>query len=366
MRGKVLVAGASGLVGLAAARAFAADGYDVVAVSRRPPRALEAHWLAVDLADAEACRAAFASLRDVTHVVYAALQEAPGLFAGWVAPELIERNGAMLRNLFQPLLGAARGLRHVSLLHGTKAYGLHHHAVGRAGWRMPLVERTPRRPHPNFYFLQEEYLRERQAGAEWGMTVFRPTVIYGDALGANLNPIPPLAAYAALLREAGEPLSFPGARGGEAIVREGVSAEVVAGALTWAAEAKAARGETFNLTNGDVFTWETVWPAIAAAFEMPAGPPRPLSLAEELPRRREEWAALVDRYGLAAPRDVVEFCGANSLVYADAMLGPGAGAPVPFLNSTIKVRKAGYDGCEDSEEMFARLFRRLREERLVP
>ena len=34
-------------------------------------------------------------------------------------------NEAMLRNLFEPLQGAASGLRHVALLQGTKAYGVH-------------------------------------------------------------------------------------------------------------------------------------------------------------------------------------------------------------------------------------------------
>ena len=36
---------------------------------------------------------------------------------------------------------------------------------------------------------------------------------YGDAWGNNMNPIPVLAAYAALLADAGEPLYFPGRPG---------------------------------------------------------------------------------------------------------------------------------------------------------
>src|SRR5205085_9088823 len=188
-------------------------------------------------------------------------------------------------------------LEHVSLLHGTKAYGMHHPSIGRQGVKNPLREREPRREHPNFYFVQEDYLREQQGRGAWGMTVFRPTVIYGDAAGNNMNPIPAIGAYAALLREEGRPLDFPG-REGAPVLREAVDAELVAHALAWAATSPAARDGTFNLTNGDVFLWENVWPAIAETLGMTVGERRPLSLTEELPQRDAQWAARVHRSAL--------------------------------------------------------------------
>jgi len=78
----------------------------------------------VDLYDRDATAEVVGSIgRDVTHVVYAALFERPGLADGW---EAIALNQTMLENLFDPLLRAATKLEHVSLLHGTKAYGVHH------------------------------------------------------------------------------------------------------------------------------------------------------------------------------------------------------------------------------------------------
>lgn len=364
---KVLVAGASGLVGLAAMRHFTELGWDVVGVSRRRPAGLkEAAFVSVDLTDAAACRQAFGAMGDVTHVVYAALYEIPGLMPGWVDDGAIARNGAMLENLFEPLLEAAGDLQHVSLLHGTKAYGLHHPSIGPQGVKNPLREREPRRDHPNFYFVQEDYLRAKQAaGANWGMTVFRPTVIYGDAWGNNMNLIPVIGAYAALLREAGEPLHFPGLAG-EPVLREAVDADLVAEALSWATTSDSARGGTFNLTNGDTFMWQNVWPAIAESLGMQVGEARPVSLAEEIPRRAGEWATLVDKYGLAAPRDVMEFVGYNSLVYADVMLAGAARQGTPILNSTVHVREAGFQACMDSEDMFRRWFRRLQHDGVLP
>ena len=366
-KNKVLIAGASGLVGHAAVEHFAAlPGWDAVGVSRRTPTDLEgAALFSVDLTDPAACDRLFGAMGDVTHLVYAALSESPGLMPGWLDSEVIARNGAMLRNLFEPLERVAKGLRHVSLLHGTKAYGLHHPQVGLKGVKFPLREREPRRDHPNFYFVQEDYLRGKQRGGSWGLTVFRPTVIYGGAAGNNMNPIPVIGAYAAILREQGRPLDFPG-QIGEPALREAVDADLVARALSWAATSPSARDETFNLTNGDVFLWENVWPAIAETLGMEVGEQRPLSLAEDLPKRDSEWRAIVAKYNLRVSPDILDFVGYNSLVYTDLMLSGANRAGVPIVNSTIKARQAGFPDCMDTEDMFRKWFRRLQETGALP
>jgi len=126
-RKTVLVAGATGLVGYAAMQHFGAmPDTDVIAVSRRKPaETFGARFIPADLTDRETCAETFGALRDVTHVIYAALYEKPGLVAGWREDDQIAINDRMLRNLMDPLLGAAKSLRHVSLLQGTKAYGVH-------------------------------------------------------------------------------------------------------------------------------------------------------------------------------------------------------------------------------------------------
>ncbi len=366
MQRKVLVAGASGLVGQAAMRHFAAlPGWDVVGVSRRPPQHQDpSQWLSLDLSDESACRAALSRLTDVTHVVYAAVHELPGLSPGWVDDAAMRRNAAMLRHVIEPLLDNA-GVRHVSLLQGTKAYGLHHPSVGFGGVRNPLRERHPRVEHPNFYFLQEDYLRAAQAGKSWAFTVFRPTVVYGDAIGTNMNLIPVIGAWAALLRDEGRPLDFPG----QAIssqLKEAVDADLVAAALAWAAESPSAAGGTFNLTNGDAFLWQQVWPAIAESFGMAVGDHRPTVLLDELPARQAQWSALVERHRLRSPANIVDFVGRNSLVYADQLLSGRDAAAGPVLNSTIAVRHAGFGDCMDTEDMFRKWFRRLQQEGLLP
>ena len=55
----------------------------VIALSRRKPPGVDVRHIALDLTDTGACRGAAAALRDVTHLVYAALFELPGLVEGW-------------------------------------------------------------------------------------------------------------------------------------------------------------------------------------------------------------------------------------------------------------------------------------------
>src|SRR3954470_17750454 len=81
---KVVVAGATGLVGNAALRHFGASGgCDVVALSRRKPRDLYgARHVQIDLTDAAECQRTATELQGATHLVYAALFEAPNLIDG--------------------------------------------------------------------------------------------------------------------------------------------------------------------------------------------------------------------------------------------------------------------------------------------
>jgi nucleoside-diphosphate-sugar epimerase len=358
---KVVVFGATGVVGLAAVEHFReVVGCDVVAVSRRPVGRAGVVHVPVDLTDGAAMRQAAASpaFRGTTHVVYAALQESSDLAAGWQDAELIERNLDMFRHALDPVV-AAHGatLRHVSLLQGAKAYGLH---LGRTP--IPAKERAPRDEHDNFYFRQEDALREMAEGAPWSWTVFRPQVVFGESIGSPMNLVPVLGAYAALERARGRPLSFPGGPPG---VHEAVDARLLARALAWAADAAAAQGEVFNVTNGDVYSWRDVWPSIAAVLDMDVGEPTPQLLAETMPARADEWAELVDRHGLRSPRDLGAFVG-GSWAYADILFGSRGRREVPALLSTIKLRQAGFTDCIDTEDMLREWLTRFQATGLLP
>jgi nucleoside-diphosphate-sugar epimerase len=356
---KVLIAGASGLVGFGAVRHFAAlPEWEVVAVSRRIPEGVSGPtFISVDLKDSHRCAEVFSQMHEATHLIYAALTEKPGaLIEGWRDREQMQQNLTMLRNLFEPLSAAARSLEHVTLLQGTKAYGAHLGPIP-----VPARERATRHPHENFYWLQEDYLREKQRGARWHWSILRPQIVMGEAVGGNLNLIPAIGVYAAIRREAGLALSFPGTMGS---VFEMVDTDLLANAMHWAATTPACRNEIFNITNGDPASWEDLWPVVADALGMKPGPPEPMSLASEMPKRESEWRAIVRKYGLRAPESLHDYVG-ESFLFADACLAAPPNAR-PMLVSTIKARQAGFHDCIDTQDMLRKWFRRFQDKRLLP
>ena len=357
---KVVVAGATGLVGNAALRHFGGEsGCEVVALSRRKPRRLYgARHVPVDLTESAQCAHAAPDLQGATHLVYAALYEAPNLVDGWRDEHQIRTNDSMLRNLMAALEPVAPTLRHVSLLQGTKAYGVHVRPL-----TVPAREgRSEMYQQPNFYWAQENFLRELQRGKPWHWSILRPVLIVGEAMGGAMDLIPPLGVYAAMLREQGRALDYPG---GAARVSQAVDVDLLARAIAWAGEADAARNEAFNVTNGDVFTWENVWPAISDALEMQPGAAVPLSLAKEYPNWIARWDELRRKHDLIAP-GLEAFVGL-SFQYADYTMRHGQTEPgPPSIVSTVKINQAGFTEMMDTEVMFRKWFTQARASRLLP
>ena len=357
---KVVIAGATGLVGNAALRHFgAAGGCDVVALSRRRPRELHsARHVPIDLTDSAQCRRAVAELQGATHLVYAALYEAPDLIGGWRDQDQIRTNDLMLRHLMAALEPVAPELRHVALLQGTKAYGVHVRPL-----TVPAREgRSEMYEQPNFYWAQENFLRELQLGKIWHWSILRPVLIVGETIGGAMDLIPPLGVYASILRQQGRPLDYPG---GAPRVSQAVDVDLLARAIAWAGEAAAARNEAFNVTNGDVFTWENVWPAIADALGMEPGNAVSLSLAQEYPNWIAPWDELRRKHNLISP-DLEAFVGL-SFQYADYSMryGQTQSGP-PSIVSTVKINQAGFTEMMDTEVMFRKWFGLARSSRLLP
>lgn len=129
---KVLVTGASGLLGVATTEKFLSAGWEVIGVSRRKPElpsGRDVEFLSVDLRDKEKARFAFEPLTDITHIAYTAIHEKPDLVAGWSSKDQIETNNAMLHNVVEAIVRAASNFQHISILQGTKVYGVHLHPI---------------------------------------------------------------------------------------------------------------------------------------------------------------------------------------------------------------------------------------------
>ena len=351
-RRKYLVVGALGLVGRALVEALEnEDGYEVVAVSRRQPDfRSRAGFLQLDLTDRAACRQQLGGLDGVTHIVYAALHEKPDLIAGWRDDQQIETNTEMLANVLDFVVPA----RHFTLLQGTKAYGAH-----LAPMKLPGKENDPRHPGANFYWSQEDLLREAGAGAGWTFSIMRPQIVCGHALGSPMNMVSAIGVHAAVLRELGRPLRFPG-RGG--FVTEATDARLLARAILWAGNEPRCAGETFNVTNGDILDWGALFPEFAEHFGMPCAPPKPLQLSEAMPKHRAVWERIASRHGLAH-HSMDQLIGA-SWQFADAAFGYHGGRTT--LLSTIKARQFGFADCIDTATMFREHFTALQARKVLP
>lgn len=357
MINKVLIVGALGVVGLAAFRHFdALEDWEAVGLSRRSPDfPVRGRWLNINLAGEPPDEGAFAAAAGVTHLVYTALFEKASLRAGWTEREQIDTNVRMLRNAVDGLSAVSSELRHVTLLQGTKAYGVHHGQM-----RIPARESDPRFIASNFYYEQEDWLRETAARRGFAVTILRPQAVCGFALGNPMNVVTAVGVYAAICRELGMPMRYPGSL---LCVKQATEAGLLAKAIYWAATTPRCAGETYNITNGDCFVWENVWGRVAGHFGIQAGPNHPFSLAAVMPDKGDVWERIVRRHGLL-PYHYEEVC--RSWQFLDYAVRQGEALPRHSLVSDIKSRRHGFLEFYDTEEMFLDLIRAMQEARVLP
>ena len=365
----VVVFGASGVVGGAVLELFCrTPGWKVTAVSRRKPgpssfsdpallSTATFDHLRVDLRDRESC-AQLETLTTVTHVVYAALYETQGLWQGWSDPAVMEVNRLMLDHTLQALVKANAPLKHITVIHGGKAYGI---VAGRKEYPIPLRERDADRQHASFYWLQERLVQRVSKERGFAYTIFWPMIIPGAAVGVNMNPVALLGVYAAIRAEEGLPLSYPGPPGLN--VNQMTDCRLLARGCLHAATTEATWGDAFNLVNGDVADWRSLWPAIARATGHSAqAPDEELDLAQYITQRAGVWKRVVARHGLLGSDDVAEFLG-ESLHYGPMLLTP---TPRPIILSGHKLAMTGFRDGEDTEESMVYWLRNMQSRGLLP
>ncbi|SQI42820.1 short chain dehydrogenase [Serratia plymuthica] len=167
-----LVVGANGVIGHKLIEELVVQGWQVVGLSRRGGvDRPQVRYLAVDLLDAQATRDALQPLTQVSHIFYAAYQDAPD-WAGLVVPNL-----AMLTNVVDAVEPVAQGLEHISLMQGYKVYGAH-----LGPFKTPARESDAGHMPPEFNVDQQHYLERRQQGKRWRWSAIRPSVVGGFSL----------------------------------------------------------------------------------------------------------------------------------------------------------------------------------------
>jgi nucleoside-diphosphate-sugar epimerase len=349
MSNTALVVGAGGAASKRLIDLLAADGWAVIALARTPRASTErCAFISVDLLDRTACARVLLNARSVTHVFYTARAK-----HGESGVESVEENVAMLRNVLDAIEPVATGLQHVHLVQGTKYYGMH-----LGPFPTPAREDDPRHMPPNFYYDQQDLLVVRQRGRNWTWSVSRPNFICDFAPERARNIVTVIGAYAAIARELGVPLDFPGSPRAYRTLREMTDASLLARAIRFIGTTPACANEAYNVLNGDLFRWERLWPQIAAHFGIAPGIVRPLKLSGWMSDKGAVWESIVRRHGLSETRlDAVA-----DWAFADFQWSQ----EYDLISATTKLRQAGFADMVDTEAMFLDYLRRYREAKILP
>lgn len=194
-------------------------------------------------------------------------------FTAYLAQDTEEKatqvNGAMLENFLNALeiSGASKSVKRVILTTGAKQYGVHFGVP-----KQPMEESDrwlsdPERP-PNFYYKQQNTLAEKAGKQGWDWVVTYPNDVIGVAKGNFMNLVTSLGIYCAVTKELGQDLVWPGSPDFYTKFDCFTYSRLHAKFNLWAALEKnpAVSNQAFNVVNGDVESWQNMWPKLAKKF----------------------------------------------------------------------------------------------------
>lgn len=346
---KTVVAGATGIVGrYLIAHLKQIGGWDIVGLARRPDPAVDGiTWVEVDLLDRDACADRIGAIAGATHLFYAARA------ARRTDDQENTDNTAMLVNLVDALEPVSPDLAHIHMIHGTKWYGSH---LGT--FRSPAREADPRGPGPYWYFDQQDFVSARQTGSSWTWSALRPHFVSGVSIRHPHNIMGVIAVYAAVCRELGRPLDFPGTAARYETLTQLTDAGLLAEAMVWAATTPACANQAFNIGNGDNVRWRHLWPMVADLFGLEVGSVGELSLPDFMADKGPLWDAMVAKHGLA-PHRLDELA---SWDYGAFAFGIGW----DDMSSTVKARQHGFQSAVDSFDMVRDVIADYRRRTIIP
>ena len=341
-----LVVGASGIIGNAVVETLVqADDWTVRAMRRTFVPGVEA--LACDLKDTKATAEALRKASDTTHVFYAALSPEATL------SKEADVNTHMLANVLDGLKQAGAKIQRVVHFQGAKVYGVH---LGPAV--APFYEDDPRHVAANFYYTQEDLLRERAQQGEFEWSILRPDPVVGDIAGNPMNIAMVIGAFIALSKQARVPLRFPGStRTYRDVLAQLTDARWLARASLWAATDANACNQAFNLVS-EPFRWERIWKKVGAAFNIEVAEPQPLSMAQHFPEKSVVWETLTGQHKLQP----IPYEQLVNWKFGDFILN----TEWDMISDMGKIRRAGFTEAVDAEQCLILAIQSLQKKGYLP
>lgn len=349
-----LIAGATGAASKRLVEVLLRDqDWSVIGLSRNPPESTHDRlkYVRADLMDQASAKSALAGAAHITHGFYTS--RAPFKEGG---VEDVPSNTAMVENMIDALEAASpQNLSHIHLVEGSKWYGVH---VGPS--HSPAREDAPRHMPPNFYYDQEDLLTARQASQKsdkpWTWSASRPNVIYDFAPERTRNLVPTLGVWAAMSKELGLPLDFPG--GNFDNLSDMTDATQLANALKWIATSDTARNQAFNVTDGDFYRWRHLFKRIADHYGIPLGQARPMNVEGWMADKAPLWDRIVEKHGLKPTK--LENMAAWG--FADFLFNQN----FDVVSSMVKIRQAGFHDTVNTEDTLIAHLKQYQEAKLLP
>ncbi|MBF4572615.1 SDR family oxidoreductase [Herbiconiux sp. VKM Ac-1786] len=351
---RALVIGSTGIAGQALCRLLLEQGFETFGVSRSATAPVPGvQPIAADLLDAAGLTAALSEVRPELVFITAWMRQPS-------EAQNIEVNSAIVRNVIDAT-AAGGTVQHVALLTGLKHYlgPFDDYATGVMA-DTPFEEESERLDSPNFYYAQEDELFAGAARHGYGWSVHRAHTVFGYAVGNAMNMALTLSVYATICARTGEPFRFPGSATQWNGVTDVTDSDLLAEQLVWAATDPAGRDQAFNIANGDVFRWRTLWPRIAEHFGVAweGFDTEPAPLEGRMGHADEVWREIAAEHGLAEA-DVSRLA---SWWHTDGDLGRN----LECFTSMNKSREAGFLGFRTTPASFFDKVERYRASRILP
>ena len=290
-------------------------------------------------------------LSKVTHVVYSAYSDADTITNIRTINNNLFKNTLSLINRYCP------STEHITLLQGMKAYGSH------LGYhKTPSQESDQRTKEKNFYYDQEDYLKKNSKKVKYNWTILRPHAVIGPKIGTPMNLLMFIAIYANICKFQNLPLIFPGPLVASKYIYQATDSNILAKAIEWAGTSKNTVNQIYNITNGDYFRWEHMWPKIAQYFEMDYSFKNNFRISDGIENYFDDvdniWKRISKKEHLIISdlNQLISFKFANYVFNIDW----------DVMADTTKAREAGFNEFINSEKMFVKKFNELKLLNIIP
>ncbi|KAG4129194.1 hypothetical protein ERO13_D09G065800v2 [Gossypium hirsutum] len=370
-----LIVGVTGMAGLSLAEALKSPNalggpWKVYGSASRPiptwfPSSLLDKYIAFDATDAGNTADTLTPISgEVTHVFWVAIQVRESEQVN------VTVNATMLFNVLDVLKSGPGGngtgsrLSHVTVQTGTQHYMGPIHNPTESGQGLephepPFREDLPRLPYPNFYYALEDLLESYAPSLTY--SVHRSSIIIGASSRSVYNALLTLAVYALICRYEGLPFRYLGSRYTWEHFCDMSDARVLAKQHIWAAVTPSAKNQAFNCTNGDMFTWKSLWKKLCDIFDLEFIPSVELEnfdFVELMKEKSKVWDEIVEMHGLFKTKleEITCAVALNNVLHFGFQ----------HVCSMNKSRDYGFFGYADTLESIPMWVERLRDMKIIP